>query len=418
MSRAGRASLGALLVVSALLAQGPQIGAAQTQLATPAEAASGNEDFGNDQSAGGADLVADLEVLEEFVEDTDPSGYGGIWLSDGTIRIAFKTADAARDREIAELVATPERLRFERVARSEDELLAIKEQVIAAKSELASEGVTITGAGLDTSTNRVVIGVTDATPSTEAAVHKRFEPNSVVVSEIPFAVASSRDDYGPPWAGGMTLTGTCSGSSDCALANCSANFQTKQVINNLVFYFLLTAGHCFANGTAVLNGIGVPVGDVNGSWFYNYTDADVEKIRIAPVAADTRIITKYPATRVVTGSRGSQTVGETGICKSGITTDETCGWGNAYVHHDFYVCLDASCSVQIYMRDHVVAQRSSPGLNFGDSGGPVYRYDGTGGVTGYGIVSAQSSDRTFMFYSFLRNALAKTGGTLCVNNIC
>lgn len=66
--------------------------------------------------------------------------------------------------------------------------------------------------------------------------------------------------------------------------------------------------------------------------------------------------------------------------------------------------------------DHLGASRSSAGVNYGDSGGPVYSR--SGGLRAHGIVSAMDASQTVMVYADIVNSLNATGTNLCMQTVC
>lgn len=58
------------------------------------------------------------------------------------------------------------------------------------------------------------------------------------------------------------------------------------------------------------------------------------------------------------------------------------------------------------------ASRSTPGVNNGDSGGPVYDRS-NGKIRGQGIVNFMSTGRATLCYLFPNTALVSSGSLLC-----
>lgn len=228
--------------------------------------------------------------------------------------------------------------------------------------------------------------------------------------------AVNRDNVGPPWVGGMTLLGTCE-TSDCFLAGCSANFVTYDFISGVKFFNIMTAGHCFPFFTQVVDGVGKPVGSVTQRFFADGVTADVEEIDIATGTQLHKIIRSDPAQYSVLALRTVRSTADV-VCKSGITTDQTCSWDVNATNLTVNVCTDPpTCDHHVELRSQMRAVRSSSGVGPGDSGGPVYATEGSG-VRAHGIVSAATADGKTMIYSFMSTALNLTDTFICTPVSC
>lgn len=218
----------------------------------------------------------------------------------------------------------------------------------------------------------------------------------------------------PLWAGGGGLTGTCA-SGDCALADCTSAFVVYYQVSGVRLNSLLTAGHCFIAYSPVTTRTGTPIGRVNQRFWSDGVSADVEEIDIAYGTKSAQIFTFDSTKKPVTSLRTTQSTND-GVCKSGITTSQTCSWDVAGIHMNIEV-TDPGTGEKTLLVDQLRAIRSTKGVDEGDSGGPVYEHDGSG-VRAHGIVSAQSDGGKTMYYSFLKNALTLTGTNLCTASIC
>ncbi len=213
----------------------------------------------------------------------------------------------------------------------------------------------------------------------------------------------------------MKLTGLCS-ATDCLAADCSANFTAYDFATGFQTYYVLTAGHCFFNTSQVTNGVGLRVGLVVQRFWANGITADVELVQIDPGTQSPRIITHDPTRQGVVGASGTQVTGIS-VCKSGITTNETCSWTVSQIHQTVTICDDDPCSQSVTTYDQVVATSPSYGVGPGDSGGPVYSFN-SGDLWGEGIVSGGNKAGTTMIYSYLADELSETQTYLCTTAVC
>jgi hypothetical protein len=203
----------------------------------------------------------------------------------------------------------------------------------------------------------------------------------------------------------MVLEGTCIGT-DCRLYNCTSGFTAWRLISGVRFRYQVTAGHCFGVHTAVTHTLTYVVGDVITNAFYPGTNADAENVLQSAGTNSTKIVTtSSPAHKSDVIGAANPAVGQL-YCKSGITTQETCSWAVSSSSAVITVC-DAT-GVCTQMVDQVISSRAGYGVDFGDSGGPVYKYADTGHstVVGYGIISAKNPAGTTLYFSKIFNALA------------
>src|SRR5207247_1651121 len=101
---------------------------------------------------------------------------------------------------------------------------------------------------------------------------------------------------------------------------------------------------------------------------------------------------------------------------------ETCGWTISAVHVTVTVCADPQngCTQFVTLVDQVQADFDQvfPGIEDGDSGGPVYSYDANTNLWATGIVSAKDPSGTRMLYSFFANAVRGMNVFLCASGAC
>jgi len=292
-------------------------------------------------------------------------------------------------------------------------LVGLQHRIDTDKADLRTAGVDITGTRVLPESHKVDVWVRRLEPRTISALDARYGRSNLILEQQDYLHLMNRDNVGPPWPGGMTLQGSCVGSTDCLIAGCTAGFNAWQFIQGVRFHYMLTAGHCFTPNTPVTTGSNVPVGHVIQSWFASGSAADAEDILTSPGTQTPKIITSDPTQQVVQSAAPSQVTG-VGVCKSGITTNETCGWTVSFVHENVSGCEDPpACTVIVTLVDQVVADNpTGVSINSGDSGGPVYSYV-SGGVQAQGLVSTGNDTGTRMSYSFIQNILSVSSLFLC-----
>jgi hypothetical protein len=255
------------------------------------------------------------------------------------------------------------------------------------------------------------------TPTVANILKTRYPGDALTIGQQDFMRTLNRETVTPPWVGGMKLTGLCS-ASDCIAADCSSNFTAYDFATGFQTYYVLTAGHCFLDTSQVTNGVGLRVGMVVQRFWADGINADVELVQIDPGTQSPNIITHDPTRQGVVGASGTQVTGIS-VCKSGITTNETCSWTVSQDHQTITICVsgDNPCSQTVTTYDQVVATSPSPAVGPGDSGGPVYSFQ-SGNLWGEGIVSAGNKAGTTMVYSYLADELSETQTYLCTTGVC
>jgi hypothetical protein len=188
-----------------------------------------------------------------------------------------------------------------------------------------------------------------------------------------------RDDipnyYG---GGGLTASGFL----------CSTGYAVQ---NSVGTRFMITAGHCFANGTTVFTESGL------------HTEGVVANRRLASLGngpIDMELLTGQGYWgRVFTGgvtsstsapvvAAGSAVVGFTNYCHSGRTTGEQCG--HTATSTTAQVCTTTGCKSPVIAYTGGVVQQG------GDSGGAFYAKDSSGGIWIRGHVIAGNSTTGFV----------------------
>jgi hypothetical protein len=118
-----------------------------------------------------ADLASRTQVREAIQPalskaDTEP-GFAGAYIDQQRSGLpVFLSTDAqSLTKAISPLVPDGISVEVRQVERSWDDLQAIKGKLAADDKELASEGVAVISAGIDTSSNMVHVAISDVTPS-------------------------------------------------------------------------------------------------------------------------------------------------------------------------------------------------------------------------------------------------------------
>jgi len=169
---------------------------------------------------------------------------------------------------------------------------------------------------------------------------------------------------------------------------CSTGYAVQ---NSAGTRFMVTAGHCFANGTTVLTESGL------------HTEGVVANRRLASLGSgpiDMELLTGQSYWgRVFTGgvtsstsapvvAAGSAFVGYTNYCHSGRTTGEQCGHTANSITAQ--VCTATGCKSPVISYTGGVVQQG------GDSGGAFYAKDSSGGIWIRGHVIAGNSTTGFV----------------------
>lgn len=360
---------------------------------------------------------SDLERIIAWVEANAASTFGGLWEDPAgvTVTTFTKNVDTAR-ANLQQVVMNRGNLKVVAVERSLQELYELQRRIDVDTAALTQSGAVITGTGILPDRNLVQVRVQSLTPAVSELLTARYG-DAVHIIEGDYVRPAHKNPGLFPWTGGMHTSGVCTGSADCLIADCTSNFVVYQFTHGVKFFYLLTAGHCFDYGTKV-SVHGVTIGTVvQQVWGIPGENADVEKILFdQPLNSWPYTFTTGLTEEVLTSVAPSQVLGQS-VCKSGISTDETCGWTVSAVHATVTICTDPSCTFFVTLTDQVEAMRASPGIAAGDSGGPVYRRT-SDGLQGHGIISAMNASRTVMTYSFLPNALNRTSTYLCTLATC
>jgi len=181
-----------------------------------------------------------------------------------------------------------------------------------------------------------------------------------------------RDDI-PPFYGG--------GGIAAAGSICSSGYAVRIWTGAR---FMVTAGHCWANGTAVRTESGAtPYGTVLARRLPTVTGHPMDVEVVGGSAYAGRVFTGgvFSMTSIPVVAAGSAVVGYNAYCHSGRTTGEQCG--HTATSTTAQVCTATGCKFPVIAYTGGVIQQS------GDSGGTFYAKDSSGAwIRGHVIASS------------------------------
>lgn len=188
-----------------------------------------------------------------------------------------------------------------------------------------------------------------------------------------------RDDIPSYWGGAGLLASN---------ALCSTGYAVKDSVGNR---WMVTAGHCYANGTSVNTESNLrQVGIVTGRSLASLGSGPVDMEFLAGQSYAGRVytggVTSSTSRPVV--AAGTAFVGFTNYCHSGRTTGEQCGHTANSITAQ--VCTTTGCKSPVIAYTGGVVQQG------GDSGGAFYAKDSSGGAWIRGHVIAGNSITGFV----------------------
>ncbi|MEA2219995.1 MAG: hypothetical protein QOJ35_2621 [Solirubrobacteraceae bacterium] len=219
---------------------------------------------------------------------------------------------------------------------------------------------------LDTTTGEIML-VTDAPPSEVAdiknlpdAADKQEAEKAKVVQATTKDVWSRVDDIPPFYGGGGIAAGG---------AICSSGYAAKKANGAIV---AVTAGHCWADGTAVTTESGANAyGTVSDRRLPTVTGGAIDAELVGGRSYAGRIFTGgvTSTTSIPVVAAGAATAGYTNYCHSGRTTGQSCGHTASSINGQ--VCTSTGC------KSPVIVWSGGNIIQPGDSGGTFYSTDGT-----------------------------------------
>lgn len=369
------------------------------------------------------DLVAVSSVVSETIGDHEDVFAGSEFARDYSSLTVFTT-----DLEASEVDAlkaairhlpAAQQVRFAQVHYSMEELMAAADSIDV--DSIAGAQL----AGPDVSTNGVRLGRDDtigAGPEvgsrlrlSDPRLHakkrgpgesRRLRSSDPDLSEVPVHVFRDRggattmedryNDAGPYFTMGAAIFG---GSSRCSLG-------VPLKVNGT--FMALTAGHCTAS--TFKNQAGATVGT-------QYTTSYSAN---AQIYGDWKLIKgqHYNLSVWSGGPKGGTTLAMTGadwkpralglqVCTSGSTTGQVCRFVVKAVNQPAY--MDGVLTKQLTLIKHdgdLNGVYDCSGTQGGDSGGPVYYANGSGGVIANGIVTGGNTSRCEYWYTQLQGVRA------------
>ena len=219
---------------------------------------------------------------------------------------------------------------------------------------------------IDNATGEIVL-VTDAPPAEVAdiknlpdAADKEEADKAKVIKATTEDLWNRRDDIPSFWgAGGIAAGGGI----------CSSGYAAKKASGQIVS---VTAGHCWANGTAVTTESGAQqYGTVSDRRLPTITGHAMDVELIGGKTYSGRIFTGgiTSTTSIPVVAAGAATAGYTNYCHSGRTTGQFCGHTASSINGQ--VCTQTGC------KSPVIVWSGGTIIQPGDSGGTFYSTDGT-----------------------------------------
>jgi hypothetical protein len=251
------------------------------------------------------------------------------------------------------------------------------QDAIPSSAPFAALGGALVKWGIEPESNSVQVGVTSVTPDLVAQARAAFGDAVTVVQTDPVTSDLNRFNDIAPYYGGDRIDGP---SFFCSSAFTVTDFNDNDL--------MLTAGHCFSQGDNVYVGTqkigyvetrsyGDRQLDVEFLWNGSSTSNMAGAIYLGGVSAsgNNPVLGVHGAANSCSGCR---------VYFDGSVTGQSLGYltdGPRCIRFDGVV----SCGLQ------EVVPLNGPLSTGGDSGGPVFAYDGNGGVTAVGIIKGHNS---------------------------
>lgn len=269
---------------------------------------------------------------------------------------------------------------MELVKHTTAQLTATRDQLWAARGDLANLGVRVMLAGLDPSTNSVVVGVEGLSPSSASVIGERF-PSMVTVrdeaqTELDLHGVCESRFHCWPHKGGIEMNIPWNGDT----YHCTSGFMVKRTNLTPNRLYILTAGHCIElTGGVSVNRVWTHVGADLGysageTWATNAVgDAGVIFVLGNPTVDREFLAREGPIEIRALASVAAlvETKKGTYICRMGRTTGRQCGF-------IFLVDVTRDVDGRNILHQYEVDFDS----NIGDSGAPMFE-----GTKGYGIAT-------------------------------
>jgi hypothetical protein len=331
------------------------------------------------QMPSGAALAA-VEKLRTAVS-ASPDQYVGLSTQSGdAVTIHVVSGDPYQDTKVAgaarAVTAAGIRVTVAKAAHSLSQLNRI-DAAIPQSAPFAALGGGLVRWGPDPASDSVLVGVTRVTPRLLADVRSRYG-DTVRVEQASAATAVSGRFTDTPWFyGGDRIT--------VGNGYCTSGFTMTNLYGT---HYAITAGHCWATGTEVTtNGQEFGVVDFRRWGSDNYDNELIGgvgysgRMWIGGVNTSTSIGVSGAANSC-TGCQVYFNGSVTGQSLATLVGSPFCGTIYDGGTNSYYT----ACGLQD-------AVGSNPICNPGDSGGPVFAYDGAGRVTAVGIITASVNSK-------------------------
>ena len=249
-----------------------------------------------------------------------PETFAGLW-SDGVVSVAFTEGAEANVAQLAAGFADPGRLRAVTAGHSRAELVALQNRLVLDREEARAGRLSFPGVegarydlDIDVRRNTVVVLVEDARPDTVAAFTSRYGgPLVVEQASLGESEACTRTDCRSSLRSGLRSTMPNGGS-------CTTAFKTTGG-------YLFSAGHCAVASPGARRHAGSQYGSVVSHQMLGRVDAELQTAWSNGFYAGAWIwVSSSEQVRKVTSTGTYSTIAVGNFfCKSGITTEETCG---------------------------------------------------------------------------------------------
>jgi hypothetical protein len=335
-------------------------------------------------AAPGTQDPAKLRALQDIndIVEKNPDHFAGTF-TDGLEKITiYRAGDAASSRfDVASAlrVATTAGIQTEvqNHKYSLRELTTLKDSIPEVEP-FKSRRTELISWGVDTKSNTVLVGVAAVTPELVDVVRAAFGDKIALKRDVRDVATASRFDDIPKYLGGNRLR--------VGNWGCTGGFT---IVNATGLRYALTAGHCYGVGAeVVLERSNHFFGTVQ---FNHYIGSKLDNALVGVNVYRGGIWTgpaegNLPAVRVTSAAnscQGCQVFFDGSVTGQALATIESAG--NAETCRDI-----RNLDGVIYTACHLVTVRGSSGLpcQDGDSGGPVFAYDGQGGATAVGIITS------------------------------
>lgn len=266
--------------------------------------------------------------------------------------------------------------------------------------------------GIDPSKGAVSVGVDAISPTLASDTRSAFS-GLVTLRTMDRPKHLSRLADSQPWWGGDRIYDSGLWGSK----QCTAGFSAYR--NSDGHRGMLTSGHCFTNGENAKQGYCTGpfscnyYGNMGNVAAYSYCQYCLDGEWIDSQAAGSSVQGNVYTTHNADGTDNSASVYGWGqssagltVCLDGSVTIENCG---ATVVGQLEQCVNIEGTVSCNLTE---VNSPTQACQYGDSGGPVYRYWGTQAIGAYGLIDAGNGAGTDCFYTEIRDAMNVLGVTI------